>query len=130
MLKNRITVKLIATVIGAMVINQTCFAFPSILDDVPEKQILTTETSSGEFSDVNVKRAFRLLNYIGVINEEEKDFVEDEVVSRAYAASAFGAILSGMTASGEAKSFSDVPASHKYAAGISQASNRPRRCHG
>ena len=121
MLKKRIAVMLISTVFSMQLIAQPCFAFPSILDDVPEKQILTTQTTAGSFSDENVKRAFKLLNYVGVINEDAKDFMEDEPVSRAYAVSAFGAILAGATPSGNAQSFSDVPATHVYAAGIKQA---------
>ena len=49
---------LITSALAFSVISQTCFAFPAILDDVPEKQILTTETSAGKFSDENPKRAF------------------------------------------------------------------------
>lgn len=121
MFKNRIAVALVAAILTITIFSQTCFAFPSILDDVPEKQILTTETKLGKFSDNDVKRAFKLLKYIGIIAEDEEKFNEDEVVSRAYAVSAFASMLSGERLSGEAKSFSDVPATHEYAAGIAQA---------
>ena len=58
---------------------------------------------------------------IDLNREEEEKFVEDEPVTRAYAASTFGAMAAGATVSGNAESFADVPASHLYAAGILQA---------
>lgn len=121
MRKNRIAVILLSVILTIAEINQVCFAFPSILDDVPEKQILVTETSLGTFSDDDVLRAFRLLNYTGIISENEKDFEEDADVTRGYAVSAFAAMLAGSRAEGSAETFSDVPQNHVYAAGINQA---------
>ena len=121
MRKNRIAVILLSVILTIAEINQVCFAFPSILDDVPEKQILVTETSLGTFSDANVLRAFRLLNYLDIISENEKDFEEDAVITRGYAVSAFAAMFAGSRSTGAAESFSDVPLDYAYAAGVYQA---------
>ena len=121
MCKNKMAIILLSVILIVAEINQICFAFPSILDDVPERQILTTETSAGVFSDNNSIRAFRLLNYLGIISENEKDFEEDAAITRANAVSAFAALFAGFRASGTAETFSDVPTNHAYAAGIWQA---------
>ena len=121
MSKNRIAVILISVVLMIAEVSQVCFAFPGILDDVPEKQILTVETSAGQFSDAKVSRAFKLLNYLDIISENEKDFEEDAAVTRAYAITAFAAMCAGGGSSGAAETFSDVPAGHEYASGIRQA---------
>ena len=121
MRKNKIAVILLSVVLIVAEINQICFAFSSVLDDVPEKQILTTETSVGTFSDKNVLRAFKLLNYLDIISENEKEFEENALVTRAYAVSAFAAMFAGSRANGTAETFSDVPQNHTYAAGIWQA---------
>ena len=121
MRKNRIAVILLSFILTFAEINKVCFAFPSVLDDVPEKQILVTGTSLGTFSDENVHRAFKLLNYLDIISEEEKDFEEEAVVSRGYAVSAFAAMFAGSRSTGAAASFSDVPLDYAYAAGVYQA---------
>lgn len=121
MFKNKIAVVMMSVLLVTSVISQTCLAFPSILDDVPEKEMFTSETTAGTISDVNVKRAIKLLNYIGIISENEEEFEENSIVSRAYAVSAFAAILTGARISGEAASFSDVPTTHENAASIAQA---------
>ena len=121
MSKNKIAVILLSTVLAITLIVQTGFAFPSVLDDVPEKQMLTYETFAGKISDMSASRAFKLLNYLNIISEEEKDFDEDEIVSRGYAVSAIAAMATGERGTDAGESFADVPSSHKYAAGIYQA---------
>ena len=120
MRKNRIAV-ILSAILALSGIGRICYAFPGVLDDVPEKQMLTAETSLGVFSDADIRRAYRLLDYLDIISEKEEEFDENAPVSRAYAVSAFAAILAGSRKEGSAVSFSDVPQDHAYAAGIYQA---------
>ena len=119
--KNRVLIKLISGVLLTTLTTQTGFAFPSVLDDVPAKQILQFESTAGMFSGEDVRRSFKLLNYIGAIAEEEKNFEEKAVVSRAYAVSVFAAMSAGVRGNVLNESFSDVSTEHAYASGIYQA---------
>lgn len=119
-LKNRI----ISGIAVLLMLPQIGFAFPSDLDDVPIKDISTTESTAGMYSSERVHEAFKILKYINAIPEEEAEFEEDEIVTRAYAAAAFGAIASGGRSESGIPDFIDVKAEHEYAAGIAQAQSK------
>lgn len=119
----RAKARILSVILAIMTIPKISFAFPSVLDDVPEKNMMVVESTAGEFSDDNVYRAFKILTYIGIISEKEDSFEENTPVSRGYAATAFAALASGAKTNGKVTSFVDVPEKNIYAAGIQQAAD-------
>ena len=119
-MKNRI----LSGVVALLMIPQIGFAFPSDLDDVPIKDISNEESTAGVYSNEKVHEAFKILKYIGTIPAEESEFEENEIVTRAYAASAFAALATGARSEGGTPDFIDVKPEHEFAAGIAQAQDK------
>ena len=76
-MKNKI-LSCIISVCLLMSLPVNVLAFPKDIDDIPMKKIMTEESVVGEFSSGRVKSAYRLLKYIGVIDEEDVSPEEDE----------------------------------------------------
>ena len=119
-LKNRI----LSGVVALLMIPQIGLAFPADLDDVPIKDISTEESTAGMYSSEKVHEAFKILKYIGTISEEESEFEENEIVTRAYAASAFAALAGGGRNESGTPDYVDVKPEHEFAAGIAQAKSK------
>ena len=116
--------KILSCIISACLLTSlsvNVLAFPKDVDDIPMKKMTSDEIAVGEFSSENVKSAYKLLKYIGAIDEEESTFEENAVVTKGYAASVFAAIASGVRAEVGKSSFTDVSGNHKFAAGIGSA---------
>jgi len=96
--------KIISGILSVLMLPQIGLAFPSDLDDVPIKDISDEISTAGVYSNEKVHETFKILKHIGTIPEEESEFEEDEIVTRAYAASAFAALASGR----KPKRYSDI----------------------
>ena len=115
----------IMSVVTAISLSGSAFAFLDDVDDVPVKDIMAEESTAGEFSGDNIIAAYKLLNYIDCITEPQEEFEENITVTKAYAAQALAVVASGYREEAVGTvPYSDVGAAHEYAAGISQAFGR------